>query len=117
MTQRVCSNCGVQWPDRERFLSDPRIRVVGYQPNFRSLSDGLFYFNHSCGTTLAFKAGEFADLYDGPMFGDRKTGGPDCLGYCLRSYELRLCAAKCECAFVRNVLNLIRNHPKRPASS
>ena len=117
MSFKTCGNCGFAWTDRDAFLSDPDLRVVGYQCMFDDLRAGLFMFNHSCNTTLALKAEAFADLYSGPIFGERRTGGPDCLGYCLRREELRPCPAKCECAFVREILQLVRNHPKRGAAA
>jgi hypothetical protein len=42
------------------------------------------FFNHTpCLTTLAIKASEFTDLYDGPIFTERATGTESCPGYCL----------------------------------
>jgi hypothetical protein len=110
---KTCNKCGAEWADREAFLADPDLRLIGYQVDFADLKAGLFMFNHSCRTTLAFRAEVFADLYSGPIFGERRTGGPDCLGYCLHREELRPCPAKCECAFVREILNVVKNHPKR----
>lgn len=39
----------------------------------------------------------------------------DCPGYCLHADELAPCPASCECAFVRDVLQLVREHPKSGA--
>ena len=79
---------------------------------FESLTAGYFVFNHACQTSLAVMVREFCDLYDGPVYAVRRTGTPECPEYCLHQGELRGCPARCECAFVRDILQLIRNWPK-----
>ncbi len=110
---KACPNCTVAWHRRNDLLADPDLELVGYQVNFESLAAGIFLFNHSCLGTLAVPAEEFRDLYDGPVFTRRATGGADCPGYCLHVDELRFCPAECECAYVREILRKIRNWPKR----
>ena len=100
------------WETRNDFLNDPDISIVGYQVHFEELHEGLFLFNHSCNSTIAIKAGLFRDLYDGQMFEDRLTGTDECPGYCLIKYELKPCPAKCECAYVREIIRLILFWPK-----
>ncbi len=48
--------------------------MVGYQVDFDELKAGLFLFTHSCGTTLSVCAGDFQDLYNGPIFVERLNG-------------------------------------------
>jgi hypothetical protein len=110
-----CPMCGFQWQSRARFLSDPRIEIIGYQACFEELTAGFFLFNHSCAGTLAVLVEEFEDLYDGPVYEERKTGTDECLQYCLRRNELALCPARCECAFVREIIQIVRQWPKSPA--
>jgi hypothetical protein len=106
---KKCPCCGQVWPDRESFLSDTALEVIGYQVNFRHLELGLFLFNHSeCRTTLSVRAGDFIDLYEGPIFESRETGSESCPGYCLHSEEMAPCPTACECAFVRDVLQDVR---------
>ena len=112
MSFRTCSNCGVAWETREAFLGDPGISLVGYQVYFERLLEGHFMFNHTCRTTLALPAGRFRDLYDGPVFFEENTGSDTCPGYCLYSRELRPCPEKCECAFVREIVQIVRAWPK-----
>ena len=105
-----CTCCpNKEWRTRDDFLSDPDIVLIGYQTNFEELKAGFFLFNHSCHTTLSVKVELFLDLYDGPVFRERATGGPDCLGYCLHRSALMPCPAQCECAFVREILQIVRN--------
>lgn len=110
---KTCTSCKRIWLTRADMLGDPAVTVVGYQVNFDDLMLGYFLFNdEQCGTTMAVPAGLFAELCGGPIFDDRRTGKDDCTGYCLHEDELRPCPAKCECAYVRDVLQAIRNWPK-----
>lgn len=109
---KICPRCGFVWTGRTYFLSDPTIHLIGYQIHFEELSAGLFLFNHSCGTTLSVQAKEFLDFYGGPMFTERLNGTEECQGSCLHKDDLRPCPAKCECAYVREVLQAISNWPK-----
>ena len=116
-TQRIavfksCSNCQVRWHNLDEFIEDPGIHLVGYMPTFDDLSHGLFLFNHTCGTTLACRAGLFAHLYDGPVYAVSKRGDGDCPGHCQYQTDLAPCPVKCNCAYVRETLQIIRQWPK-----
>lgn len=105
--------CKFVWGSRNAFLCDPGVKLQGYQANFKHLKAGQFLFRHeSCHSALSIPAEEFTDLYDGPIFEERRTGKEDCPGYCLNKIELRPCPARCECAFVREVLQMVKNWPK-----
>ncbi len=110
---KKCSSCGQIWETRERFVGDPGIDIVGYQVNFPSLEEGLFLFNHSCETTLAIKVSEFKDLYDGPIFSGRLDNTEDCPQYCLYKDNIEHCLAKCECAYVREIIQIVKQWPKK----
>jgi len=115
---KTCPHCGKTWPNRDVFLEDAGLEVIGYQVDFEAIESGLFLFNHhDCKTTLAIPAGSFKDLHHGPFFSERKTGSESCAGYCLRRDELELCPAECECAWVRDVLQIIRQGPKASQAS
>jgi hypothetical protein len=94
-------------------MKDPALRIIGYQVSFVYLEEGIFLFNHRCGTSLGVIAGAFRDLYDGPIFSERLTGTDECPQYCMLKDELRPCPAKCECAYVREIIQIIKNWPKR----
>ena len=111
----TCPMCNEVWVNREALLSDPRVALVGYQVDFEALETGLFLFNHlerGCGTTLAIEAGRFVDLVAGPIYRGTLKGTEECSDYCLRLDELRPCPAHCECAYVRDVLQVVRNWKK-----
>jgi hypothetical protein len=110
---QTCNICKIEWSSRDNFLSDPNIELVGYQVHFEALTTGLLYFNHSCKGTLAFYADDFMDLYDGPVFTERATHGDDCPGHCLHKDNLEPCLAKCECASVREVLQIVKDWEKK----
>lgn len=109
---KSCPVCGVTWISRDAFLSDRGIDLIGYQVNFGNLLAGHFLFNHSCGDTLSVEAGEFEDFHDGPIFRERLSGTEECLEHCLRQDDLDPCKAQCECVFVRDILQTVRNWPK-----
>jgi len=111
---KACPCCGQAWPTRDDFLEDPELKTVGYQVNLDELQLGLFLLNHQpCMGTLAIQAGDMRDLYDGPVFEERKTRSDECPEYCLYEHELERCPAKCECAYVREVLHLVVHWPKK----
>ena len=109
---KQCNMCGFLWPTRDSLLSDADIQIIGYQVRFEHLLTGIFLFNHSCGTTLAFEASHFEDLYDGPMFAEPLTGTDACPGHCLYEKDLQPCPAECECAYVRVIIQVVKNWPK-----
>ena len=110
---RKCPHCGKVWSSQDALLSDSSLALAGYQVRFDDLGSGLFLFNHSCGTTIAITADDFKHLYNGPVFPERQTEGESCPRYCLNKEELRPCGADCECAYVREVLQLIKGWRKK----
>jgi hypothetical protein len=111
---KECPSCWFTWECRDDFLSDPEVTIIGYQAHFSELTAGFFLFNHSCQGTFAVRVQEFRDLYDGPIFERPKTGTDECPGYCLNKDELRSCPALCECAFVREIIQVIAKWPRNP---
>jgi len=109
---KSCTMCGHHWPQRDQFLSDPDIQLIGYMPVFRDLNSGLLMFNHHCRTTLSLTVGTFVDLVDGPTHPHPKTGSDQCPGHCLRKDALDPCDAQCRCTYVRAMMQIIRNWPK-----
>ncbi len=113
---KKCPACGFVWADRKQFLEDQELTLVGYQVNIKNLAAGLFLFNHSCmGSTLAIQAMDFRDLYKGPVFTQRLTDDAACPGHCLHQKNLRPCPQQCECSYVREVLQIVKNWPKQEA--
>jgi len=113
---KECTCCGHTWTTREDFLSDPTIILIGYQVRFDNLKLGFLLFNHrveDCETTMAIEAGKFSDLYDGPIYDKPLTKTDDCPEYCLNKENLRPCPSKCACAYVREVIQIIKNWTKR----
>lgn len=105
---KLCKVCNRQWESRASFMADDEIRLIGYQANSVDVGKGLFLFNHSCEATLSIEAREFADLYHGPIYRDKKSGTSECPGYCLFSNDLHPCPVRCSCAYVREILQLLK---------
>jgi hypothetical protein len=98
----------------DALLGDPDIELAGYQPSFEDLESGLFLFNHrSCASTLAIAAREFRPLYGGPVLASRSAQPDACPSYCQHQSDLTSCPVECECAYVRDVAEAIRNWRKR----
>ena len=113
---KSCPLCNQKWLTRDDFLSDPKIKLLGYQVNFDALTLGIILFNHeTCLDTFGVKVEDFSDLKTVPIYQERKTGGDECPGYCLHECELSRCPAKCECAWVRDVIDRL-NHWEKTAS-
>lgn len=110
---KKCTCCDNPWLSRKEFLEDSNLDFVGYQVNFSNLELGYFLFNHlTCQSTIAVHAGLFSDLYDGPIFSERQTDTKNCPGYCGDRDAFGPCDQKCECAFVREIIQIVRNWSK-----
>jgi hypothetical protein len=111
---KKCTCCESPWYTRDEFLQDENTRLVGYQVNFSHLELGYFLFNHlACESTIAIPAGLFKDLYKGSVFAERMTGTEICQGFCKDKDAIEPCDAHCECAYVREIMQIIRNWPKQ----
>jgi hypothetical protein len=108
-----CLQCGSKWSARDEFLADTRVEIIGYQVDFDDLSAGTFLFSHSCGAALSLSVRYFNGLYEGTIFTGRITGSHDCPEYCLYPDQLDKCSARCECAYVRNIIDIIKKWPKK----
>ncbi len=109
---KVCPMCSKKWDMVEALLADPTIELKGYQVNFETLEEGLFYFLHlreGCGTTMAIPVSAFKKLSDRPFLAPRVTARPeDCSGICVREDELEPCPEDCECSWVREIMQTIQ---------
>lgn len=109
---KKCPCCKYGWETRDQFLDDKTLIVNGYSADFEDLDLGLFFFTHqveNCGSTMTMHVKEFKDLYKGEIYSERKTLGADCPRFCTDKYQLARCEARCECAWVRILLILIKN--------
>lgn len=112
---KQCPCCCFTWASREEFLSDPNLEINGYQVDFKTLERGMFFFTHnveSCHSTMTIMMGAFRDLYSGKTYKDNKALLEECPRYCIDEKQLARCDALCECAFVREIIQLIREKQK-----
>lgn len=113
---KKCSNCTHVWPNLNAFLSDPAVEVSGYLADFVDLHLGLILFrHHACKTTLSTEVNQFSDLYNGPVYQKVNFLSETCPGYCLHENDLEACPAECECAWIRQVIQIVRGWPKSTA--
>jgi len=106
---QICTSCQHVWKTRDGFLTDSEISLRGYQPHFEELKTGYFYFTHAhCGTTMLLPVRRFSDMDEGPVFDKSMRGAEGCPGYCLRWGELEECGNPCECAWVRRLMQKLR---------
>lgn len=101
--------CNYIWHNRKQFLSDNNIVITGYMANPSALDLGIFTFNHLiCKGTFSVRAGYFLDLYEHEIYGESHFGSDKCLGKCMDHDNLEACPVKCECAYVRQVIQIIK---------
>lgn len=115
---KICTSCSKRWKTFEAFLADPEIKLAGYQVAFKDLNGGLFFFTHlheNCFTTLALPVKEFTGLSSSPILASRGTRPDHCPDFCLRQNALDPCPIPCECAWVREIMQIIRNWKKQAA--
>jgi hypothetical protein len=108
---KICPNCQQVWSMQIEFISDGEIELNGYKSDFEKLEYGMFFFTHKkvgCFSTMVLEVKEFLNLYEGPFYSEQKTGTEDCPNYCRDKEKLDRCEAFCECAFVREIINIIR---------
>ena len=110
---KKCETCKKVWESYLDFISDPEISLTRYQVNFENLELGLFLFTHSCNNNLSITASAFTTLYHGPVFDEKRTGTDSCPEYCLYEDELGHCPIRCECAYIREVLQIVKHWPKK----
>ena len=108
-----CNSCETIWYNRQEFLSDPEVVLIGYQVHFKKWKTGFLIFNHlhpSCQTTFSISLNEFSDLLDEEIF--TSIDMTRCPGFCLRKSDIDSCAGGCECFFVKRIMDIINSRPK-----
>jgi hypothetical protein len=112
---KTCPCCSYTWASREEFLADPNLELNGYQVNFKKLEGGMFLFTHAteqCGSTMTVIMGIFSDLYSGETYKENKALSEECPRYCIDEEQLARCDALCECAFAREIMQIILERQK-----
>ena len=110
---KSCAFCKKDWQNRDEFLADRDIKLVGYQPHFKNMEEGLFLFNHHvCNSTLSVISHKFRDLYTGPLYTLNKLNNDelnydDCPDFCLFKHKMQGCLQQCERAFVSEVIQVL----------
>lgn len=98
---------------RDDFLQDPKVQLQGYMGNFDVLELGILVFTHeTCGSSVSVQSEKFTDLYKGEIMQTRAMGSIECPEYCLHFDDFRKCDTACECAYIRDILQIVKNWEK-----
>lgn len=109
---KICPCCRTTWGTVDEFIDDRTVTLNGYKADLKDLEFGLFFFTHTignCGSTMAFEVNDFLSLFSGEQYIENKALSPECPRYCIDEKQLARCDALCECAFVREVSQIIRD--------
>lgn len=112
---KICPNCQASWPTMDEFLSDPELKMNGYQIHFDDLAGGIFFFTHhheGCFTTLSIPVTDFLPLNDIPFLATRDKELCHNSDFCARQGSILPHPAACECAWVREILKTVREWDK-----
>jgi hypothetical protein len=115
---KTCTNCGHIWQTMEDFLSDQTLQLAGYQAHFDDLLGGLILFTHAqedCYTTLAIEVRQFTSLTRRPILNVRTHQPDGCKEICMREGTFDPCPIKCECSWVREILQTIKDWSQKAA--
>jgi hypothetical protein len=112
---KTCPGCFNAWKTRDDFLSDRSLVLNGYKADFKDLEYGMFFFTHndeSCHSTMTLMVEDFKNLYSGPIYSENKALSEECPRYCIDEKQLSRCDALCECAFAREITQVIVDNQK-----
>ena len=113
---KICTSCSKPWNTLNDFLSDPELKMNGYQVHFDDLEGGVFFFTHEqegCLTTLAIPVKAFLPLNERPLLAKRDEQRCINSEFCVHQDDVSPHRpAKCECLWVRDILQTIRTWPK-----
>ena len=111
MSFQTCKHCGREWSDRDAFLADAELPLTGCQVDTDAPAHSVIVFDHrapGCGTTLTIRVTDFEDLYTGPRHKVNWAPSAKCFGLCFDPENLDRCSAECSCAYVREILQAVR---------
>lgn len=107
---KICPSCSEVWQTRDDFLNDSLLHLNGYKADFKKLEYGLFFFTHQktgCYSTLALEVADFLDLHRGTSCDTHQEYHEKCSRSCREERQSQGCEHVCECAFAREVCELV----------
>lgn len=108
---RTC-DCGKTWKTRNAFLRDKAVKIIGYQPDFVNHKYNHFLFHHrakGCGVFFGVRASDFSDLREKGCPNELCFGHDECPGYCMDTFDMRVCSVTCRNATDRVIASKIRS--------
>lgn len=122
---KTCPLCSTSWYTIDDFIRDSEIEVIGYQPHPEKTGAGLFIFGHRhCNSSISVQLEALSDLQVcltqdadsvyiiGPDMIQEENSTEVCYTNCLRKTDSSNGNKRCECAYVREVIQLIKHLPK-----
>jgi hypothetical protein len=88
------------------------VKIVGYQPDFVTGKYNHFLFQHranSCGQLFGVRASDFGDLRGKECPNELCVGQEGCPGYCMNTFDLRVCSVTCRNASDRMLASKLRS--------
>jgi len=107
---KTCPRCSFSWDSRKAFLADPKLELKRYKADLKAPQYGMFFFTHqtaSCSSTITMLVNDFRSLYPGKISPKNKAFSEDCPGYCLEETQLARCDVSCQCAFARDIVQIL----------
>jgi hypothetical protein len=115
---KKCPKCGNVWESAASLMSDPAIRLLGYQPGADGHRAGFFLFHHvSCATSLAVGLEAFAYLTSSPMLVPSRCARGMVTDFCVAELEHEPWPLHCVCQYVWTIMERIQAWPKELAHS
>jgi hypothetical protein len=114
---KQCGMCQHAWADAIELVCDRTLELAGYQAAFDDPETGLFLMLHrkpDCLTTIGIRAGKLRHFYQEPVPTELLAGQNGCPGHCFSADNLEPCNHPCRMAWVRQVLQYLRNHEVPP---
>jgi hypothetical protein len=95
---KECGSCHRIWEYWQDFISDPEVRLLGFQGSTRLPETNLLVFHHRCGTSISVLANKLRHILPKDeqelqlpiLFGDE-----NCSKYCREIENLKTCNRNC----------------------
>ena len=110
---KTCSKCGKIWNSISDYILDKTLVINGYQANFVQPENGLILATHheyDCDSTLSVYAQSIRHLSASETYQTLNKGKDTCKMLCVDQGNLEYCGAECSMAWVREVIQYMREH-------
>jgi hypothetical protein len=107
---QTCGACRYSWSTWDAFVTDPEVRLRGFQAVIHMPDINLLVFEHGCGSSISILTRRLRYLLprrsDGPTIRLLKT--EQCRGHCLVLGDMEMCDAPCSNAPDRELIRIVQ---------